>query len=244
MSKTVNFSYLPTKIALVSSAIAACSLMVTIVVFGINPNQATTTQFGATEYPASLGSLASGCGDLYLFNPDPSQYGIIPEEVKANEGVVNIPVHLNSTIPVYGYMSAEPLGASQIRFYTKDELKEPISREQILRTMYENDTTVVWYTDDIAPDDYQVLKEYVDSHENILATKWEYPSLVIPQDRKIAFSTWGMSQTCEYWTDINFEKFQEFKKEHKIPKASTIPEAKLNDNGLLPEITKTTGPAR
>lgn len=237
MSKTLTFSYLPTKLAIVGSIIAACSLMVTVVVFGINPNQPTKTDFGGIQYPASLSSLASGCGDLYLFDPSSDQYGVIPEKVTSSEGVIDTPIH-TMTVPVYGYMSAEPLGESQIRFYAKDELKEPIAREKILRAMYEKNTTAIWYSKDIGADDYQMLKEYVESHKNIIATKWEYASGDLPLGRKIAFSSWGMSQSCEFWTNTNFDKFQDFKKEHNITKITPVPLAKLNKSGLLPAITQ------
>jgi hypothetical protein len=237
MSKSISFSYFGTKLIIVISVITTLLLMMLITVFGITPNEPTRGQYGATQYPASLTSLASGCGDYYLFEPSEGQYANIPAEKR--DQITTVPVHQMS-VPVYGYMNNSPLFDEEIRFYGMDELDEPILMDKILRTMYEKDTTVIWYTADIAPDDYSLLQDYVVAHDNVLAVKWEYLNGVLPADRKVAFSTWGISQTCEFWTDSTFERFESFIQERPVAKTGTVPVAVVSEkNTLLPLSTRT-----
>ena len=233
-----SFSYLPTKVTLVSSIAATCLLMIGIVTFGLNPNQPSVGDNDSIQHPASLSSLASGCGDIFEFSPNVDQYGEIPQDFLDSEVSTDVPVH-QMVVPVYGYMSPEPLGESQIRFYETNELTEPLPRAQILRTMYEQDTIVIWYAEDIATDDYTLLKEYVQAHDNILALKWQSAAKVeFPLDRKVAFSSWGVSQTCEFWTDDTFEGFKDFVDTHPVNRAETIPVVELTPNGTLPPLPR------
>src|SRR5690606_37119252 len=115
----------------------------------------------------------------------------------------------------------------------------PLARSKILRTMYDRDTIVVWYSPDIALADYELIKQYVSEHDNILAVKWENEQgSQIPLDRKIAFSAWGISQSCEFWTDQTFETFADFAKENRVERPETAPMAEPNQYGLLPVIDR------
>ena len=237
MSKSISFSYFGTKLTIIASIATTLTLMVVVTVFGITPNESTKGQYGATQYPSSLASLASGCGDYFLFNPGEGQYATIPAEKR--DQIETLPVH-QMTVPVYGYLNSTPLFDEEIRFYGTDELAEPLPIDKILKTMYDKDTTVVWYTDDIAPDDYSSLQEYVTAHDNILAVKWQYFNSKLPLERKIAFSTWGISQTCEFWGTNTFERFDRFVQEHPIAKLDTIPIAVVSDENKLPPLSVLT----
>ena len=231
MSKTVAFSYFGTKLIIVVSVITTLALMMLVTVFGITPNEPKKSTDGATTYSAPLTSLASGCGDYFLFEPGKGQYATIPAEVR--DSLETIPTH-NMTVPVYGYMNTTPLFDEEVRFYAIDELETPLALDKILKTMYDKDITVVWYTADIAPDDYTLLQEYVTAHEDILAVPYNYRNGQLPSDRKVAFSKWGVSQTCEFWTDNTFERFEEFADEHKVAKLSEIPVATVVNGKLVP----------
>jgi hypothetical protein len=233
MSTSSSFSYTQTRIGIIVAIISICSLMISAVIFGVNPNRSQQLGPGYVSYPTSLQGLAVGCGDIFTFEPLERQYGVIPEDKL--DDIRNIPSG-PTIIPTYGYMTGDPLSEEQIRFYDKNELKTPIPREQILHTMYALDTVVVWYQDSIPPDDYEILKEYVEKHENVLAVKWEYGNRPFPSNRKVAISTWGMSQTCEFWNDSVATDFSNFAKENRIDRPDTAPEARMTEN-ILPPLT-------
>lgn len=232
----VSFSYTPTKLAIVGTAVLAALVMIVVVVFGINPNKPQPGPNNSTQYPANLAALANGCGDIYMFQPAINQYGQIPNSLLQSGGTIEVPLP-GMVVPVFGYMSAKPLADSQIRFYGKNELQKPIDRTQILRTMYDRGTTVVWYDQTISPGDYTALENYVKTHKNILAVKWEYGT-ALPVNRTIAFSTWGISQTCQFWNNNTFKDFQKFANEHPVNHPATPPTPKLTSQGKLPTIDR------
>lgn len=239
MSKSISFSYSATRIGIVLAIVTIIGVMLSLVIFGINPNQSRDLGFGRTQYPVTLQSLASGCGDTYQYTPGENQSAQLPAD---SSSYVNIP-RGRQTIPVYGYLTETGLSDDQIRFYQKNE-ETDISRSQILRTMYDKNTFVIWYASDIAPDDYALMKEYVDATSNVLAIKWapEYGEGTQPGDRKIALTTWGFSQSCEFWNEGTAKSFRSFVTENKVsrPEEPTIAEVR---NGKLPEIQLSTSPA-
>lgn len=232
-SSSSTFSYTGTKLTLISGAVVAVLIMVLATVLGINPNQPQPTRYGGTQYPAPLTSLAAGCGDFFLYPPLESQYGVILDDDKND--VLTIPSH-PMTVPVYGYMSETSMADSDIRLYEPDELRQPISLQTILRTMYDKDTTVVWYAEDISQGDFAVLRAYVRDKTNILVVPWEYGDNSLPLDRKVAFSQWGISQSCEFWTDETFETFLEFAEDNRLERNPNPRVVRPNENGLLPPI--------
>ena len=80
--------------------------MIIATVFGINPNKSSAGQLGSVVYPASLTSLASGCGDFNVWNnlKAKDQYAVIPASER--ESLTAIPTH-QMIVPVYGYMNSD-----------------------------------------------------------------------------------------------------------------------------------------
>lgn len=237
MNKTVAFSYSATKLGLVSSAIGVAIVMILVVVFGLNPNHPIKGEFNSTEYPASLDSLAYGCGNDFVFNPDHTQYGVIPEKMFKQNKVINIPL-APMIVPVYGYMTSTSLPDSAIKFYPKGMPKTPLLNIQLLRTMYSEKTIIVWYASTIAQADYVALQKYVSTHKNVLAIEWHDGSQQLPLNRKVAFSTWGISQSCQYFSPTVLKHFTHFVITHNVARPSSPPVTKLDKNGMLPNIQK------
>jgi hypothetical protein len=238
MSKPISFSYSATRIGIVLSIVAIIGFMLSTVILGINPNRPKNDAYGVTEYPATLQSLASGCGSTFSYAPSESQYAVLPADTS---DIATIPIP-PMKVPVYGYMTQEPLARDQIRFYQKNEpaLKN-ISREQILRTMFDNNTIVFWYSKDIAPDDYSSMKSYVTQTPNTMAVEWsaKYGQGNLPLDRTIGVSTWAYSQSCEFWNESTVKEFRNFVIENKYARPKEVREAK-DTEGRLPQLTLPT----
>lgn len=238
MSKSISFSYSATRIGIVLSIVAIIGFMLSTVILGINPNRPKDTAYGVTEYPATLQSLASGCGSTFAYTPSESQYAVLPAD---SSDIATIPIP-PMRVPVYGYMTQEPLAKDQIRFYQKNEpAQKNISREQILRTMFDNNTIVFWYSKDIAPDDYASMKSYITQTPNTMAVEWsaKYGQGALPGDRTIGVSTWAYSQSCQFWNEGTMKEFRNFVTENKYARPEKVREAKDTD-GRLPQLTLPT----
>lgn len=228
-----SFSYTGTKIGLVLGSFAVIITMTVAAIVGINPNQTQPASFGGTQVPAPLTSLAAGCGDYFLYPPTSEQYGTILDEDKEN--ILTIPSH-PMIVPVYGYMSEKSIPDNEIKLYELAELAEPFSLQSILRTMYEKETTVVWYSLDINQGDFAILRTYARNNDNILVLPWQYGDATLPLNRSVAFSQWGVSQSCQFWTDETFESFLDFAGKNQADRTSAPKVVKPNEAGLLPPI--------
>lgn len=234
-----SFSYRNTKTGIVVSILAVVIIMITTIVFVINPNKPQPTGFGGLAYPASLPSMSAGCGDIYRIPPVEGNFGIIPEEYwELNEGEDKdpIPVSPEITVPMFGYMNPEKLGEAEIRFYTMDDLTEnPLDPTKILRSMYEDDIIVIWYTQNIDPSDLAALRATANSEEyagTMLVAPWVSGRQMI-QNRTVAFSAWGMSQTCSVFSEIVLDEFIAFEEENRVERPLEAPDAPMTDTGKL-----------
>lgn len=232
---TVSFSYTSTKIGFVITGAIIALAMTLTVIFGINPNKPSPTEYGGEAYPATLLAMANGCGDIFHIPPKEGQYGVIPDEYwdLNDDPVNNIPVHL-MTVPVFGYMANKGLSDDQIRFYTPEEGQEPLNRQMLLRTMYDQDIIVVWYDKELNEVDLNTLKNFVnESDQKILAYPWQYNNGVMVGDRSIAFAKWGTSQTCSLYSDEVLTEFIEFTEQNPINRDTPIPLAPMTKEGTL-----------
>lgn len=234
---SVKFSYTPTKISFAAVTVSTILAMITLVIFGINPNQPTRTEWGGWAYPASLDSLTNGCGDIYVSEPTEGQFGVIPPKYWElnKDAVANIPRHL-MIIPVFGYMAELGVPQSDIKFWSVEEAKDntTINEQTILRAMYDSDITVIWYSETLNPVDVASIRNYANEHEGkILAYPWTTNGGRMVGDRQVGFSQWGISQTCGVFNEVVADEFLEFSTENRVGRPDVIPEAPMSEDGTL-----------
>jgi hypothetical protein len=240
----VSFSYKNTKRGIVLALLAAVLALVSIVIFGVNPNKPSPVEdIGGLQYPATLSAMANSCGDIFYNPPIKNNFGVIPDrfwELNKDNEDIKIPTH-QMIVPVFGYMDKESFADADIRFYSSEEAEEPINRERLLRTMYDKDITVVWYTAEIEPSDLSALKAYAIEHAGeILVYPWKYASGQLIGNRTVAYSSWGISQTCGLYNEEILDEFVQFAKDNRIDRPQEIPEARVSDQGILYPISANT----
>lgn len=240
MTKVPSFSYKNTKRGIVVAITLVIAVMVSTVVFFFNPNQPYPTQVGGMAYPVSLPSMTAGCGDIYRIPPIEGNFGEIPEEfweLNKDNPDINIPVSPLLTVPIFGYMSQETLAATEIRFYDIAEYEEaPLDLTQILRSMYDDDIIVIWYTTDMDVSDIAALKAIAAEPENVgkmLIVPWTGANRPMIQGRDIAYAAWGISQTCTTYSEAVLNEFIEFEEENRVERPAEIPEAPMSKEGKL-----------
>lgn len=223
-----------TKLVL-GGVIAAVLASLTVATLNL-PSQMTPSQgqYGAVVYPGNLNTTVNGCGDVFRFSTNESLYGVIPQEAYATAQTKTIiPTH-PMIVPVYGYMSDRGLKKNEVKFYERKGYPD-FPRQQILRTMWDDNTTVIWYDENATAADVFRIKKYTTEHTNVLAVPWTGVD-ALPMNRHIAFSTWGISQSCNTFDNSVLNDFQNFKKVHPVKHTVTPPVKKLNKFGLLSPI--------
>jgi hypothetical protein len=115
-------------------------------------------------------------------------------------------------------------------FITSEDLQGvAIPYPTILRTLFDYDVTIIWYD----PEDPILMidvRGYVSEHENVMALPWLYTDRQIPLDRKIAFSKWGITQSCSNFSVGTVNDFVEFTQKYSVAHEETPPHAQLNEN--------------
>lgn len=208
------------------------------VILGMNSPKVIPGAYNSVETVASLNDLANGCGNTFSFTPTTDQAVIIPDEYYETLKIAKtkIPTH-EMMIPVYGYMTEKGIPDDQKGYYEVNELKEPLNREQVLNSMYFDDTLVIWYSPDIRPSDIGDMLEAVEGETNIIIAPWEYEAGVLPAQRKVAFSYWGSSKTCEFFDSSSLRDFIQLHKDNPVPKSNHPIKLDPAVNGVLKEIT-------
>lgn len=234
----ITFSYRKTRRNLILSILAVIILASGFIIFGLQPNNPTKSAYGGLEYPATLESMANGCGNIFYNPPKEGNYSVIPEkfwEYHEEQGTetVKIPTH-SMIIPIFGYMSEEAYTEDAVRFYSLQEATEAPNLPMLLRTMYDRDITVVWYKANIAPSDLALIKAYADANPGeVFAYPWYFSGGSLVGTRTVAYAKWGISQSCGLYNEQNLEDFIQFGKEHPIERKKDLPEAKYTDSGDL-----------
>jgi len=232
-----------TKVGIVATIFIVVATLVTATLHLPPQTRPTSGQFNSTIYPASLSAIAASCGDIFRFKTTPNLYGVIPDKIAEQNKEALIPV-APMIVPVYGYMSKEALPDSAIKFYDEANY-EPISRATLLRTMYDKDTTVIYYTKALDSGNLFAVKQYADNHPNVLAIPWTFDSAGLPLNRDLAWSKWGISQSCIDWNGKALNDFLELAKEKPVTHAKKASEVELTVKGALPSIVPgrfTNGP--
>lgn len=160
-----------------------------------------TVPGGGTAYRQSTEALVGGCGPTYQFKPALTETGPVPA---TKNGKPNKQKY-RTIVPMFGhYYAATPDAPTTTlnvpkptRFYNRTDANIP-PVEELLATMHTG-TMVAWYTNDANPDDIAALKILADNPTlNMVVAPWEHAARgLLPANRKIAYSVWGASQTCQ-----------------------------------------------
>lgn len=224
---------------LVTAFVVAASGYVTL--FGAGRFDVTVGPYGSVAHIPTTEAVVGGCGYIFMFDPDPTAYGVFdPADITPQaSGRIRVP-RAPMVVPVYGYMSEQP---AQPGFYGVED--DTPGHQQILRAMWDG-VTVVWYDTRVGADDLGVVKRWVDANDAI-GVPWTnhtlgLPSTLkgndIPDERRFAFSTWGVSQSCLVFSDFIASTFLERAQPHSEAIRRTVepPSAHVNEEGKLAPI--------
>lgn len=234
-----------TKILLSFILITVLTLLVTATLALPDNSEPRPSQYGAIEYPATVIAAVNQCGSVFYFEPDPKWYGTIPISIQQNGPDDGIPAQ-PTNIPVYGYMTREPFNPEFVGTY--DKTFEGFSRQDINRAMWDG-YYFIWYSMNTPNDKYEQLVEFVETQNSrtstpkIILSPFKITDREIPSGRDIAFSTWGVSQSCDTFDPKIFEAFEDFTIEHSTPRGEP-PVAPIAPYGGLYPITPEYRPAR
>lgn len=236
-----SFTYKNTRIGIISSVIGVILVLVSIVVFTINPNKPSENIIGGQSFPATLPAIASGCGDIFRIPPVEGNFGVIPDkywEINAEATESSIPVSPLLIVPIFGYMAKTGLPADAVKFYTEKDFEDnPVKQTELLRSMYDNpDLLVIWYTKDADPADLTWLKNYANQENpgTVIVLPWElFSQKPMITGRNFAYAQWGISQTCSLLSEDVINEFREFTKTNIVPRPDTIPDAPMTNEGVL-----------
>ena len=216
------------------------------------PNTQTLkdAQYGAQTQTPTPNAILSKCGDLWYFNPPTEWYGTIPETYPGP--IPTAPM----IIPVYGYMNPEPFNpnlSTTPDWQPGDKRENPYTWEQTLRALWEG-YTIIWAASTLPDEAYQYIQEYTATQPRTILLPYTYQNVdpayaklvnngqpFLPENRLLAFSVWGASQSCNAFSEITLTDFT-----NNTNNTNTLlptrdrnnpPAAPLNSNGNLNPIT-------
>lgn len=193
----------------------------------------------------STDAIINQCGMIFSFHVKDNWYGTFnPEDLKKSpSGGIKIPIS-HVLVPPYGYMTEEPFNAgNKIHFMASDDITLP----SILRAMYDG-KTVLWYDPELVSSrEIQQMTNYANQNDHVIVVEWTNKSLgipnalkgyQIPEGRKFAFSSWGVTQSCDQFSEGVMTSFVEFshKRNQSNPRPAQPHPAELTSEDKLPPI--------
>jgi hypothetical protein len=221
--------YTETKL-LITGVLLTGATLLTLGALSVQPNTVREGDFmGSTAVQTNSNGILSQCGDTYLFTPDKDDYGTLPDDFEGR-----IPVH-RMQIPIYGYMSTQPFQLRKTGYEPPVNLTTDLDPnalyqyEEITRALYEGNH-IIWTSQDFGVEGYDTISDYADKWNNTHSDKvvvmvWPFKDIEIPQGRKVAFSSWGASQSCVTFSEETFQDFADLTNEHLADRDKINPPA-------------------
>ena len=149
---------------------------------------------GLTSIRQSTDSLHGGCGRVFERRTTADAVGVIAS-VKADGVTANVPSY-RTIVPMAGPFWSPPAEPG-IRMYARDSPTIP-RPARLLHNMWSG-ALVVYYTSAAHPADVRALTLIAATRDDldIIVVPWDTTRGPLPSGRKIAFATWGASQTCQ-----------------------------------------------
>jgi hypothetical protein len=159
---------------------------------------------GLISVRQSTDSLLGGCGRVFERRTNQGTAGVIAS-VRA-DGSPNVPKS-RSIVPMTGSFWSPPADPG-VRMYTP--LSPTIPKPtQLMNNMWSG-ALVVYYTTTADAVDVRTLTDVAATRAdlNIIIVPWDSTRGDLPARRKIAFATWGASQTCQRLAVAALEQFR------------------------------------
>ena len=169
---------------------------------------------GIISVRQSTDSLLGGCGRVFEKRASPRVNGVIAS-VKADGVTPNIPQY-GTIVPMSGSFWSPPAPAG-VRVYTLSSPTIP-QPTQLLHNMWSG-ALVVYYTTTAEPDEVSTLSVLAATRSdlNMIVVPWDATRGKLPSGRRIAFATWGASQTCQRLEVVALEQFRTAHPQGKAP---------------------------
>lgn len=162
-------------------------------------------------YTQTNQALIGGCGPIYEFNDKNDESGTVP--AVSPENGINYQSY-ETTVPMYGGFWPEPI-TSKKTFWDRADPSTLPRPETLLANQYRGDL-IVYYTARATPGDVELLRRVAadarrddDTNLRLRVVPWPEERGRLPDDRKIAFATWGTSQTCQSFVPSALGDFRE-----------------------------------
>lgn len=160
------------------------------------------------EYRASVSALASGCGATYTISNKAyldKQVGTVPEADKKGN-----PIALNyvSTVPFAGTMYEQGVDTTEQTTWNPGEPSVP-RVEKVLRNLYDG-WIVAYYSQDATANqkDSLIFLAQNEPELKMMVVPWPKDRAKIPQNRNVAYATWGATQQC---TNVLASQIRDFR---------------------------------
>lgn len=205
MSSTKTLPIIKTRRHILITITVIVVLFLTIATLLVrSPGTSQDKELNLTVTPPVFNSVAAGCSSFFTWNGRSEAQYITDETM--NSGELRYVQSPRTLVSFYGYVSENPLTDSEITVYEADQTDIPTEYE-ILRTMAEKGTIVVYYVSDLLSyADYVEIVSLVEENDNMMMI----PVDTLPYERPVAFATWGISQSCTIWSEDAFDTFIEF----------------------------------
>ena len=153
----------------------------------------------------STDSLVGGCGRVFERKTPPGTAGVVPS-VKADGVTPNIAT-IPPIVPMTGPFWSPPADPG-VRMYTSSSPAIP-KPTRLLHNMWSG-ALVVYYTPAAHTADVRALTVIAATRADldIIVVPWDTTRGPLPSDRKIAFATWGASQTCQRLVVTALDQFR------------------------------------
>jgi hypothetical protein len=178
----------------------------------------------------STDSLLGGCGRVFERRTNQLTPGVIAS-FKA-DGTPNIPTS-RTIVPMTGAFWS-PKADPAVRMYTQDSPTIP-KPTQLMNNMWSG-ALIVYYTTAADPADVRALSVLAATRAdlNVFVVPWDTDRKPLPAGRKIAFATWGASQTCQRLVVVALDQFRSAHPEFGAPGYGGVIAPKLTDTPTNP----------
>lgn len=159
---------------------------ITFALTGPHTGMTTRTNWGTTTRP-TVEALVAGCGPLAQVTNPRSEVAWI-DRPQGND----LPLPYETTIPAAGWFYRDPPSDGEVA----------PAPEAVLREMWAGGR-VAWYSADVSADVVQQLRQMADSHPewSMRVAQWPVDREAMPGaddgGARVAFATWGATQTCD-----------------------------------------------
>ena len=162
----------------------------------------------------STDSLLGGCGRVFERKTPPGTAGVVPS-LQADGVTPAIPTY-GTIVPMTGPFWSPPADPG-IHMYTRLSPTIP-QPTQLLHNMWSG-ALVVYYTTGADPTDKSTLTDVAATRADldIIVVPWDITRGDLPAGRKIAFATWGASQTCQRLAVVALEQFRSAHPQSRAP---------------------------